>query len=153
MPLTAPLKLDTVNNLLVSVPVVSCDKIKAGNSWVRVRVFRLKMETNRVKDIPTNQPLTMRICFMIPLPSTPIYEKWKEKQAITENWDDYGFHKEKPVYTHPTLSHETIKKYYKKSYREFYLRPSFIIRRVFRSLKTGQIFDDIRLVLATNWFS
>ncbi|MBS3171147.1 radical SAM protein [Candidatus Woesearchaeota archaeon] len=99
------------------------------------------------------EPDIAKFGIMIPLPSTPIYEKWKEKQAITENWDDYGFHKEKPVYTHPTLSHETIKKYYKKSYREFYLRPSFIIRRVFRSLKTGQIFDDIRLVLATNWFS
>ena len=90
---------------------------------------------------------------MIPLPSTPIYEQWKETQAITENWDDYGFHKEKPVYTHPTLSHETINKYYKKSYREFYLRPSYIIRRTFHSLKTGQFLDDIRLLFATNWFT
>lgn len=90
---------------------------------------------------------------MIPLPSTPIYEEWKEKQFITEDWDNYGFHKKKQVYTHPTLSHDTINKYYKKSYREFYLRPNYILRRGLRSLGTRQIFDDLRLLFTTNWFS
>jgi anaerobic magnesium-protoporphyrin IX monomethyl ester cyclase len=89
---------------------------------------------------------------MIPLPSTPIYEEWKGKYIISENWDDYGFHKGTQVYKHPTLSQDTINKYYKKSYREFYLRPSYIIHRTIRSIKTGQVMDDIRLALATKWF-
>lgn len=89
---------------------------------------------------------------MIPLPSTPIYEEWKDKYIISENWDDYGFHKGVQVYRHPTLSQETINKYYKKAYREFYMRPSYIIQRAVRGIKTGQILDDIRLALATKWF-
>lgn len=89
---------------------------------------------------------------MIPLPSTPIYEEWKNKHIISENWDDYSFHTGKYVYNHPTLSHETINKYYKKAYREFYLRPSYIITRAIRSISTGQILDDIRLLISTSWF-
>ncbi len=98
-------------------------------------------------------PDVAKFGIMIPLPSTPVYEQWKGKYITSENWDDYSFHKGKVVYNHPTLSHETINKYYKKAYREFYLRPSYILRRAFRSLWTGQIFDDVRLVLGTSWFS
>lgn len=89
---------------------------------------------------------------LIPLPSTRLYEAWKDKYITSENWDDYSFHKGNTVYTHPTLTHETINKYYKKAYREFYLRPTYVLRRALRSLGTGQVWDDFRLVLGTKWF-
>ncbi len=98
-------------------------------------------------------PDVAKFGIMIPLPSTPIYEKWKGTYITSENWDDYSFHKGATVYNHPTLTHDIINKYYKKSYREFYLRPTYIIRRAIRSLRTGQIFDDIRLLWGTSWFS
>ena len=89
---------------------------------------------------------------MIPLPSTPIYEEWKGTYITSENWDDYNFHKGKQVYNHPTLSWDTINAYYRKAYRKFYLRPTYFIRRGFRSLTNGQIIDDVRLVFTTPWF-
>lgn len=96
-------------------------------------------------------PDVAKFGIMIPLPSTKIYEEWRNKHITSENWDDYSFHKGKVVYNHPTLSHETINKYYKKAYKEFYLRPSYLIQRAIRSIRTGQIIDDFRLLLTTNW--
>jgi len=100
----------------------------------------------------TCDPDIAKFGIMIPLPSTPIYDEWKGKYITSEKWDDYNFHSGKQVYNHPTLSHEIINKYYKKAYKEFYLRPSYIVRRGFRSLFNGQIIDDLRLFFSTNWF-
>jgi radical SAM superfamily enzyme YgiQ (UPF0313 family) len=97
-------------------------------------------------------PDVAKFGILIPLPSTRLYEEWKDTYITSENWDDYSFHKGKMVYRHPTLAHETINTYYKKAYREFYLRPVYIIRRALRSLRNGQIFDDFRLVFGTKWF-
>lgn len=98
-------------------------------------------------------PDVAKFGIMIPLPSTPVYEAWKGKYIVSENWDDYSFHKGNYVYNHPTLSHETINTYYKKAYREFYLRPTYILRRALRGIRTGQILNDLQLLFTTNWFS
>ncbi len=84
---------------------------------------------------------------MIPLPSTIIYEEWKGKYIESYNWDDYAFHKRKPVYNHPNLSWETLNKYYHQAYREFYLRPSYIFRRLVKSTLQGTIFKDIGMLM------
>ena len=86
---------------------------------------------------------------MIPLPSTVIYEEWKGKYIESYNWDDYAFHKRKPIYNHPNISWETLNKYYHKAYREFYLRPSYIFNRVVKSTLQGTIFKDIGLFVRT----
>ncbi len=98
-------------------------------------------------------PDVAKFGIMVPLPSTPIYEAWKGTHIISENWDDYNFHKGGMVYKHPDLSHSTINKYYRKAYREFYFRPTYILRRVLRGITTGQIVDDMRLVATTKWTS
>ena len=86
---------------------------------------------------------------MIPLPSTVIYEEWKGKYIESYNWDDYAFHKRKPIYNHPNISWDTLNKYYHKAYREFYLRPSYIFNRVVKSTLQGTIFKDIGLFVRT----
>ena len=99
------------------------------------------------------KPDIAKFGIMIPLPSTPIYNEWKDKYIITKNWDSYGYHKSEQIYNHPNLSWDTLKKYYSKAYRSFYLDPRFIARRVARSVRTGMLFNDMRLFLRTRWFN
>lgn len=98
------------------------------------------------------KPDIAKFDIMIPLPSTPIYKEWEGKYIITKKWDDYGFHKGEAVYNHPNLSWKTLKKYYTKAYRSFYLDPRYISRRIIRSIKNGVILDDIRLFFKIKWF-
>lgn len=88
----------------------------------------------------------------IPLPGTVLYNSWKENNyIISDTWEDFGFHKVNKIYNHPNLSWETIEKYYHKSYREFYLRPSYIIRRFWKSLMAGNLISDLKVFFGTNW--
>lgn len=98
-------------------------------------------------------PDVAKFGIMVPLPSTPVYEQWKGKYIISEDWNNYNFHKGTFIYNHPTLSHAIINKYYKKAYREFYLRPTYIVRRALRGVRTGQIVDDLRLMATTRLVS
>lgn len=97
------------------------------------------------------RPTIAKFGILTPLPSTPLYQEWKGKYIHEENWDNVRYHNTKGTYTHPNLSHEIIEKYYKKAYRSFYFRPSYIINRFFWSLRQGQILNDLKLFLGTNW--
>jgi len=98
------------------------------------------------------RPDIAKFDIMIPLPSTPIYKEWKDKYIITKTWDEYGFHKGEQVYNHPNLSWETLKKYYAKAYRSFYLDPRYIFKHAIRSMKNGNLVKDINLFLKIKWF-
>ncbi len=89
----------------------------------------------------------------IPLPSTPLYNELKEKGLITlGSWSDLGIHKGMENWKHPYLSQATIKKYYGRAFREFYLRPGYIMRRFVKSLREGNIINDIRTFLSVRWY-
>lgn len=90
---------------------------------------------------------------MIPLPATEIYDKWKKEGYLKDiKWDDFHFHTQaKDVYTHPTLDWDTIHNYYSKAYRAFYLRPSYVSKRVIKSVLNGSIFQDAYYFLKTDW--
>jgi anaerobic magnesium-protoporphyrin IX monomethyl ester cyclase len=57
----------------------------------------------------------------------------KNKSLLHQNWDLYNLGE--PVLKLDTVSDGVVKKYYYKSYREFYLRPSFILKFFF-SIRT-----------------
>ena len=89
----------------------------------------------------------------IPLPSTPLYNELKEKGLITlASWSNLGIHKGMDNWKHPYLSQLTIKKYYGKAFREFYLRPAYVFKRFASSLKQGNIINDIRTFLSVRWY-
>ncbi len=90
---------------------------------------------------------------MTPLPSTPIYEKWKGTYIkFAEAWDKFQFHKSNDeVYNHPTLSWEQINKYYNKSYKEYYLRPKYLVRRIWKSIIYGTVITDAKIFLKVKW--
>ncbi len=89
----------------------------------------------------------------LPLPATPFYEELEEKGLIkTKDWSKYNTYvPAREVYTHPTVDWDTVDKYFNRFYREFYFRPEFITKRVFKSLLRGQIFSDIKHFLQTPW--
>lgn len=64
-----------------------------------------------------------------PYPGTLMYNEFSQKKMLLhQNWDLYdGAH---PILKLDTISDETVKKYYYKSYRDFYLRPVFILRHI-----------------------
>lgn len=82
---------------------------------------------------------------LAPFPGTLVYEKWKkEGRILSHNWSDYIFHATGNLtYNHPSLSPETIWKYYNKFYRKLYLSPSFIWKRFIKGITRGWLFKDI----------
>jgi len=94
-----------------------------------------------------------KFTIMIPLPATEIYNAWKKEGFLKDiNWDHFHFHTQAgDCYTHPTLDWETIHRYYTKSFRSFYLRPSFIAKRALKGIRNGDIFSDIYHFVKTKW--
>lgn len=84
-----------------------------------------------------------------PLPGTPLYNKWRNECRIKiTNWKNFIFHKKGPkVFDHPNLDWWTIDEYYDRAYREFYLRPKYILKR----LTKGNILTDLKTFIRTRW--
>lgn len=91
----------------------------------------------------------------IPLPGTKLFEEWDGLGLIkTKDWGKYNFYAPYyELYNHPTLSRETISKYYKKAYRSFYFSTSYLMRRLIKSLRFGTFVRDVRLFFQTDWLS
>lgn len=89
----------------------------------------------------------------IPLPGTRLFEEWDKAGFIkTKDWNKYNFYSPShELYDHPNLSHETLALYYKKAYRSFYFSPSYLMRRLVRSIKFGTFIRDVKLFLKTDW--
>lgn len=88
-----------------------------------------------------------------PLPSTPLYNELKAKGLITmTSFDALGFQKGAESWSHPYLSQKTIKKYYGKAWRQYYLRPKYLTQRFFKSLKEGNLFKDIKTLFSVKWY-
>ncbi|MFA6254851.1 MAG: radical SAM protein [Patescibacteria group bacterium] len=78
-----------------------------------------------------------------PLPGTEFFDEWNQRGLILSyDWSDYTFHTTKRIAKYPELPEE-IFGYYNTFYRKLYLRPSFMWKRFWRGLKTGQIFFDV----------
>jgi len=96
-----------------------------------------------------------KVNITIPLPGTRLFDQWAAEGRIkTFNWPDYNFHST-TIYDHPNLDTKTILKYYKLFYRRVYLRPKFLLRRLWRGLKSGDLFFDayyfLKILLKFGW--
>lgn len=91
----------------------------------------------------------------IPLPGTEIFNMWeKQGQIKTRDWAKYNFYSPyNIIYDHPTLSHDILKRYYRKAYLSFYFSFSFLVRRLMGGIKRKTILRDIKLFFQTNWFN
>lgn len=87
----------------------------------------------------------LKISISVPFPGTPMYADLKAKGLLKQfDWDKYNVYNPQRLYEHPTLSWDTIEKYYRLAYRKMVLtNPSFYARRLWHGLKTGEFFYDI----------
>lgn len=108
----------------------------------------------RTIDLACRLDLDMaKMSITIPLPATPLYNELLSKGLIKKiDWTEFNLYTvSEELFDHPDLSWAEIKRYYKKFYRDFYLRPSFILKRMQQSLKRGTIFSDVKHLLRTDW--
>jgi len=73
-----------------------------------------------------------------PFPGTEMFEWAKAKGYIrTNDWRDYDL--SQVVMDLPTIESEELVSAYRAAYREFYLRPSYILRRFFQIRSVSDI--------------
>lgn len=94
-----------------------------------------------------------KFSIIMPYPGTALFKLWeREGRILTYDWSKYACHNNKtPVYKHPNLTFKQLTQLYKKAYRDFYLRPSYIKRRLSRSIRRGQFLSDINIAMKTKW--
>jgi len=87
---------------------------------------------NFAKELPLD---FAQFSIMVPFPGTEIYSMAKQGRGITllsDNWNDFKKYG-KPVIELPTVSREELEKFHAMAYRQFYFRPSYIIKRFFKT--------------------
>ncbi|MDI6737765.1 MAG: radical SAM protein [Nanoarchaeota archaeon] len=90
------------------------------------------------------KPSIAKLSILMPLPGTPIFDKWdKEGRIISKEWSDYVFHLPQKVYNHPNLSWDVINHYYHLFYRRTMLNSNFLYRRILRDIRQGELFIDV----------
>ncbi|MFH0936773.1 MAG: radical SAM protein [Candidatus Daviesbacteria bacterium] len=96
---------------------------------------------------------TAKFDICVPYPGTNYYcELEKEGRIRTFDWSKYNVHQTKDqLFNHPNVSWDRISFYYKKGFRDYYLRPSYIIKRIIKSIKSGDLFFDISYFLKVRW--
>lgn len=76
-------------------------------------------------------PLIANFSMMTPYPGTRVYEQVKrEGRLLIHDWEDYVFFEQKARYELGDLTAELVEEMYRKAYRQFYLRPRPILRRL-----------------------
>ncbi len=95
-------------------------------------------------------PMIANFSMMTPYPGTKVYEIVKRQgRFLINDWEDYVFFEQQARYEMGEMTAELVEEMYRKAYRQFYLRPSPIIRR----LKTRDFWlnlpRNIRIALNT----
>jgi radical SAM superfamily enzyme YgiQ (UPF0313 family) len=89
----------------------------------------------------------------IPFPATEMFNELNEKGLIkTHDWEKFKFYSiPSTIYDHQNLSWATIEKYYLKFYREIYLSPQFIFKRIKSSIVNKTFIDDLKIFIQMKW--
>jgi radical SAM superfamily enzyme YgiQ (UPF0313 family) len=76
-------------------------------------------------------PLIANFSMMTPYPGTRVYEIVKsEGRLLIEDWEDYVFFEQKARYEMGEMTAELVEEMYRRAYRQYYLRPRPILRRL-----------------------
>ena len=76
-------------------------------------------------------PLIANFSMMTPYPGTRVYEIVKSQgRLLIDDWEDYVFFEQKARYEMGEMTAELVEEMYRRAYRQFYLRPKPILRRL-----------------------
>tara|TARA_Y100000310_G_scaffold343627_1_gene452164 strand:- start:3050 stop:4612 length:1563 start_codon:yes stop_codon:yes gene_type:complete len=95
-------------------------------------------------------PMDLMKCGVaIAFPGTKMFNNYVDKGLIRSfDWDEYMIFTAQDLFAHENLSYSIIQQYMKKFfYRCILFNPSFIIRRLFRGIRTGEFFWDVYYAL------
>ena len=85
-------------------------------------------------------PLIANFSMMTPYPGTKVYETVKRQgRLLINDWEDYVFFEQQARFEMGEMSAELVEEMYRKAYRQFYLRPSPVLRR----LKTSDFWVNL----------
>mgnify|MGYP001571079208 CR=1 FL=1 len=91
-----------------------------------------KQTIHETLEFAKSLPLTaVNFSFPVPHPGTEFYDV--AMSSGTFNYEDYNnmsSHSQRPVYAPEGISIDWLEKMQKKAYREYYFRPSFVIRQI-----------------------
>ncbi len=152
--------LDKINKKITIEQVESAVRLakKAGLNTFGFFIFALSGETEKSMEstiaLAKRLPLDIaKFDICIPYPGTRYYDELKAQGYIKSyDWSKYVCHQtESVLFEHPNLSWDKIELYYKRAFKEFYLRPEYLMRRFWRSLCMNDIFNDISYFLKAKW--
>lgn len=76
-------------------------------------------------------PMIANFSMMTPYPGTKVYEIVKRQgRFLINDWEDYVFFEQQARYEMGDMTAELVEEMYRKAYRQFYLRPRPIMRRL-----------------------
>ncbi|MBR9705534.1 radical SAM protein [Candidatus Pacearchaeota archaeon] len=93
----------------------------------------------------------IRFSVFMPQVSTELWDLFKDRINKNVNYDDIRYLPNKQLYDHPNLEWNEILEFMDIAYNEFYLRPSYILRRLKTDIFNGYLIDDIKGFLGTKW--
>ena len=87
----------------------------------------------------------MKFGISIAFPGTPMFKEYRMKSMVRSyNWDDYFIYSNHPLFSHANLSFEKVQEFSRIAYHRAVLtNPAFILRRLWRGIKTGEFFWDV----------
>lgn len=96
---------------------------------------------NYARELPLDM---IRFANTIGFPGTEMFNRYHAKGMVASyDWDDYSFYSSKSLFTHAELTEEVMDKYMALAYtKTIWLNPAFVLRRLWRGIKTGDIFWD-----------
>jgi len=94
-----------------------------------------------------------KFAITLPFPGTEMFDGMLKSNRIKSfKWSEYNFASPRNVYEHDNLSWDQIDYFYAKCHRDFYLRPEYIIKSIYRSIKNGQLISSLETFFKTKWF-
>ena len=95
-------------------------------------------------------PLIANFSMMTPYPGTKVYEIVKRQgRFLINDWEDYVFFEQQARYEMGEMTAELVEEMYRKAYRQFYLRPSPVIRRLKTVDFWANLPRNVRIALRT----
>lgn len=122
--------------------------------------FMIGLPTETERDILSSiafarklDPHYVKFAITLPFPGTEMFDEMVKSNRIKSfRWEDYNFSNPRNIYEHDNLSWKQLEYYYAKCHRDFYLRPVYMMKSLYRSVMGGQFMAHLEAFLTTKWF-
>jgi radical SAM superfamily enzyme YgiQ (UPF0313 family) len=90
-------------------------------------------------------PTYCQFTIATPYPGSRLYDMVREKgKFLSSNWDDYGVFTGKALFELGEVRKDLVEEMYEEAYRAFYLRPTYILKKVFHPRTYKHLRSHIR---------